>query len=147
MKKEVFLKRFKELSGMKKNPEESYLIKITFLIPLPESLNEHHVYQNFKKSTNRYTYHSETTNPPVGAHYQVYPNNSKTELYAVRVVDGKAHHKRNRGYQIPNKEADELRSYGVNIPPNNILETITASEVQLLNESLNVDNPIYILIS
>ena len=146
MEKEKYLKRFKELAGIKNPSEVPYLIKITFTKIVSESLNEHNVYTNFKKTTNRYTLHAETTHPPVKAHYQVYPNNSKTELYAIRVEDGKAHHRKNRGFQIPKREADELRSLGVSLPPDNILETISASEIQVLNEDLHQDNPIYLLI-
>ncbi|OCX52770.1 hypothetical protein BEL04_00070 [Mucilaginibacter sp. PPCGB 2223] len=45
-------------------------------------------------------------------------------MYAVNVDDGSAHHKVNRGYTVPRKEADELRALGVNIKPDNILEGI-----------------------
>jgi len=53
----------------------------------------------------------------------VYPSNSKKELYAVNVDDGKAHHKNNKGHVVPGKEADELRTLGVQIPKTNILES------------------------
>jgi hypothetical protein len=147
MKKDNYLKRFKALAGIRATTKNSYLIKITFQVIVAESLNEHNIYSNFKNSTNRYMYHPESTNPPVKAHYQVYPQKGKSELYAVLVDDGKAHHKKNRGYQIPKKEADELRSLGVNLPDNNILEIITRPAVQILNEEVYVDNTIYILIS
>lgn len=145
-----FLKRFYELIG-EKGKFEAYLIKITFSEGIvAESLNEHKVYQNFKNSTNRYTYHPEQKNPPVRAHYQVYPSNSKKELYSVCKVDGKAHHKKNRGYQIPKKEAEEFRSLGVPIPPNNILERKSIDEfldLKILNEGVDYGNVIYLLFS
>ncbi len=143
-----YLKRFYELIGEKEKFEQ-YLIKITFPTGVvSESLNEHKVFQNFLNSSNRYNYHPETTNPPVKAHYHIYPLNSKQELYAVNVDDGKAHHKKNRGIIVPHKEADELRKLGVKLPDNNILETKSISEIyniQILNERINEDNIIYLI--
>lgn len=69
------------------------------------------------------------------AHFHIFPSNSKDELYSVYVETGKAHHKKNRGYQIPKKEAEELRSLGVQIHKNNILESVKFT----LNED-NYDN-------
>lgn len=150
-KNNEFLQRFRKLAGLKESSGKPYLIKITFIKGLvTESLNEHNTYSNFQNSTNRYMYHAQSTNPPVKAHYQVYPKNGKSELYAVCVDDGKAHHKKNRGHQVPKKEANELRSLGVKLPDNNILEAefiIYMSESQILNEAMNEENTIYILIS
>ena len=39
-------------------------------------------------------------------------------------MDGTARHKKNRGYQVPSKEAEELRALGVNIPDDRIIENI-----------------------
>ena len=86
-------------------------------------LLEHDQCTQFKKATNRYTYHPENPAIPVKAHYHIVPSNSKTKLYALNFEDGKAHHKSNRGYTLPRKEADELRSLGVKIPPNILLES------------------------
>lgn len=116
--------RFQELAGLKESNifKSKYAIQIT--IHRPSSLLlEHEQYKQFKKTTNRYTKHPEDTSIPVKAHYHVYPSNSKKELYAVNIEDGKAHHKDNRGHQVPKKEADELRTLGVKIPCNNILES------------------------
>ena len=128
-----FIKRFRKLSGIEdKNAE--YLIKITLCNKVvAESLSEHYVYQNFIKSNNRFTYHAEKTNPPVKAHYHIYPNNSSDEIYAVNTVDGKAHHKSNRGHKVPRQEAEELRKLGVKLPDSNILETKLFSDIPDLN--------------
>lgn len=121
------IKRFQELAGLKESNiyKNSYAIQVTIDKPHnSELLLEHEQYQKFKKTTNRYTYHPENPSIPVKAHYHVVPSNSKKELYAVNVDDGKAHHKSNRGHTVPKKEADELRTLGVQIPADNILESI-----------------------
>jgi hypothetical protein len=66
-------------------------------------------------------YHPDNPDIPVKAHYHIYPNNGKQEIYAVN-MDGSAHHKNNRGFEVPNKEAKELRKLGVEIPVNRIIE-------------------------
>ncbi|HLO70051.1 MAG TPA: hypothetical protein VK167_04230 [Flavipsychrobacter sp.] len=135
-----YVKRFQELAGLRPvglDALETYLIEITF--DFGESLLEHNAIKNFKKSTNRYYYHPEETNPPVKAHYHVIPSKGNEEIYAIN-MDGTAHHRVNKGYQIPRKEADELRSLGVNINQDNIIEHIDFLEdynKQLLMESLN----------
>lgn len=145
-----FIKKFRRLAGINEIEPKEYIVKVTFFLGLvEENLNEHLVYKNFQNSTNRYTYHPEQTNPPVKAHYHIYPEKSKDELYAVNVVDGKAHHKKNRGHIVPKKEADELRSMGVKLPLNNILESLTIYELeqrQIINESVNFENCVYLLI-
>lgn len=108
-------------------------------------LLEHEKYTQFKKTTNIYTYHPENPSIPVKAHCHVFPSNSKKELYAVNVDDGKAHHKSNSGHIVPRKEADELRSLGVNIPANNLLEarqlTLNESETGNTFTALVVIHP------
>jgi hypothetical protein len=145
-----FIKKYRRLVGLKEVKQKKYLVKVTFYFGLiKENLNEHLVYKNFQNSTNRYTYHPEQTNPPVLAHYHIYPEKSKDELYAVNVVDGKAHHKKNRGHVVPKKEADELRRMGVQLPLNNILENLTYYELEqreIINESVKFENYIYLLI-
>ncbi len=137
-----YLKRFKELAGLRKTGEDApntYIIEITF--DFGESLLEHERISRFKKTNNRYYYHPESTNPPVKAHYHVISRNGNQEIYAIN-TDGTAHHKVNKGYRIPDKEADELRSLGVNINQDNIIESIefTENEVKLiLNESITRD--------
>jgi hypothetical protein len=135
-----YVKRFKELAGLKPIGlfvPKTYLIEVTF--DFGESLLEHNAIKNFKKSTNRYYYHPEETNPPVKAHYHVIPSKGKEEIYAIN-LDGTAHHRVNKGYQIPKKEADELRDLGVNINSDNVIEHIEfleGIEKQLLTESLS----------
>jgi hypothetical protein len=135
-----YVKRFHELAGLRPtgvDAPKTYLIEVTF--DFGDSLLEHNAIKNFKKSTNRYYYHPEETNPPVKAHYHVIPSKGKEEIYAVN-MDGTAHHRVNKGYQIPRKEADELRSLGVNIKPDNIiehLEFLEDEDKQLLTESLS----------
>mgnify|MGYP000916884522 CR=1 FL=1 len=128
-------KRFQELAGISpSNFLNIYAIQITIHRP-DGMLIEHNQYTQFQKTTNRYTYHPENPSIPVKAHYHIYPSNSKKELYAVNVDDGTAHHKSNRGYVVPKKEAEELRSLGVKIPNDNILE----SKLFTINESNSDD--------
>lgn len=137
-----FLKRYNELVDFKSTILESnstYLIEVTF--EYSDSLLEHENIIKFKKTKNRYYGHSEKTNPPVKAHYHVIPSNGKQEIYAVN-IDGTAHHRANKGYEIPRKEATELRALGVDIKPNNIIENVEfldGEEMQMLNESLQRD--------
>ena len=139
-----FIQRFKRLSGIKTKKNE-YLIKIT--IESSSLILEHESLTKFKNSTNRYLYHTEKTNPPVRAHYHVYPSNGSNEIYAVN-VDGTAHHKSNRGFVVPRKEAEEFKTLGVAIKDNRIieyLEFVENGQMQLLNESLkNFDETIYL---
>jgi len=136
-KAEAVLKRFNELAGLTQSDifANSYAIKITIEKPTGFLL-EHDQYTRFKGTTNRYTFHPENSDIPVQAHYHIVPLKSKKELYAVNVGDGKAHHKRNRGYVIPKKEANELRDLGVKIPPDNILESRKLS----LSENIEENN-------
>jgi hypothetical protein len=135
-----YVKRFQELAGLRPtglDAPKTYLIEVTF--DFGETLLEHNSIKNFKKSTNRYYYHPEETNPPVKAHYHVIPSKGKEEIYAVN-MDGTAHHRVNKGYQIRRKEADELRSLGVHINSDNIiehLEFLEGTDKQLLIESLS----------
>jgi hypothetical protein len=117
--------RFQELAGLKKSDifKSQYAIQLT--IDKPNGIDlllEHEQYTKFQKTNNRYTKHPENPDIPVKAHYHIVPSNSKKELYAVN-TDGTAHHKKNRGHQVPKKEADELRILGVQIPSNNIIES------------------------
>jgi len=129
-----FIRRFKKLANIKEDLGEPYFIKITLTKGLvAESLNEHNVYNNFPKSTRRYMYHPDSTNPPAKAHCQVYPPNSKKEIYVVCKADGKAHHRKNEGYLVSTKEADELRTLEVKLPTDNILETLLIDNKVLSN--------------
>ncbi len=133
------LKRQKELMGI----ENSYAIEISFDInSFSELILEHKTYQKFQKTQNRYTYHPEDKNIPVKGHYHIYPRNSKKEIYAVN-TDGTAHHKGNRGFEIPKKEAMELKKLGVQIPDNRILEH---KEI-FINENIESYSSIYIIIN
>jgi hypothetical protein len=136
------IKRMQVLAGI--NPtdtdkKETYLIKITF--ETESLLLEHITLKSFKGSTNRMLKHPATTHPPVKGHYHVYPKNGKDEIYAVN-FDGTAHHQKNKGFEIPKKEADELRALGVDINPDRIieyLETYEDGNQLLLTESLSND--------
>ena len=137
-----YIKRFYELAGVAPTgaiSKRTYLIEVTF--DFGQSLLEHENIKGFKKTNNRYYYHSASTNPPVKGHYHVIPKNGKEEIYAVN-LDGTAHHQVNKGYQIPKKEADELRQLGVDIKPDRFIESIDlldGHEKTLLLESLNKD--------
>lgn len=133
------IKRMQVLAGIKptdSDKKETYLIEVTF-----ESENlllEHISLKSFKGSTNKMLKHPAKTHPPVKGHYHVYPKNGKDELYAVN-MDGTAHHQRHQGYEIPKKEAEELRALGVDIRPDRIIEFLEFSEdkhTKLLTESL-----------
>lgn len=125
-------------AGSGKTQPETYAIRITFDDSL--LLTEHQHIQQFQRSQNRYYYHPEETHPAVEAHYHIIGPRGKQELYSV-TMSGKAHHKVNRGYQIPRREADELRMLGVAVPTDNIIESIelAPSEQRLLLESLLAD--------
>jgi hypothetical protein len=132
------IKRMQDLAGINpisSNSVESYLIKITF--ESDSLLLEHISLKSFKGTTNRMLKHPPSTHPPVKGHYHVYPKNGKEELYAVN-MDGTAHHQRHKGYEIPRKEAEELRALGVDIRPDRIIEFLEISEDEqrkLLTES------------
>ena len=137
-----YVKRFQELAGLRSSGmdvKETYRIEVTF--DFGTSLLEHESIKYFIKTNNRYYFHPKSTNPPVKAHYHVISSNGKEEIYAVN-IDGTAHHKANRGFEIPKKEADELRNLGVEIGPERIIESIEFLEVslrKLLTESLGHD--------
>ena len=133
------VKRFKELSGLSLtgvDKKATYLIEITFVIE--NIILEHEIIIQFQNTKNRFYKHPEETHPPVKTHYHVVPLNGKKEIYAVN-TDGTAHHKKNRGYEIPRKEADELRLLGVSIKSTNIIESIDNlenSDKIILTESI-----------
>lgn len=139
-----FQERFKKLADVK-SAKGTYLIKITF--DNGSVLFEHEIRTQFQNSTKWYLNHPESTNPPVRGHYHVYPSKKgKNEIYAVN-LDGTAHHKSNRGHEVPRKEAEELIALGVAIKNNRIIEFVEflEEEKQLLNESLQQANEIYYL--
>jgi hypothetical protein len=116
-----------ELAGIRTSTlARRYAVMVTFEGTDVESLLEHNPYKSFDKTTNRFLHHPANENIPVSAHYHVYPNNGKQEIYAVNDPEGTAHHKRNKGYEVPAKEADQLRAMGVNVPKDNILEGLPA---------------------
>jgi len=138
-KHKPFVKRFNEILENKKVETKTYLIEIVF--ESSDIILEHEVIKNFQKSSNRYYYHAEETHPPVKAHYHVIPLRGKKEIYAVN-MDGTSHHKKNKGYEIPRKEADELRKLGVDISINNIIEHIedlVDDEKKMITESITKD--------
>ncbi len=130
--------RNQELANIKEiNPlRKIYAIQLTFAEP-KGLLLETEKYKDFQSTNNRYLFHPQNTSIPVKAHYHIYPSNSKKELYAVN-MDGTAHHKKNRGYQVPKKEADELRRLGVIIPSNNILEMKNATSYSTTGNLMTV---------
>jgi hypothetical protein len=135
------VKRFQELAGLRPTTSQSgetYLIELTF--DIEQTLTEHEFIKGFKKTSNRYYFHPESTNPPVKGHYHIIPKNGKKEIYAVN-LDGTAHHQVNKGYPIPKKEAEELRLLGVSIKDDLIIEILdlTGSDNALLTESLKND--------
>jgi hypothetical protein len=136
------IKRMQILAGItKKNivVKETYLIQITF--DRESEIFEHISLKNFKGSTRKMLHHPAKTHPPVKGHYHVYSKNSKDEIYAVN-MDGTAHHQKHQGYEIPRKEAEELRALGVTIKADRIIEYLDASEDdqrQLITETLQDD--------
>jgi hypothetical protein len=137
IKNKCCLQEFRELSAIS---GDGYFIEISFADD--NILLEYESVKRFAKTDNRYYYHSASSNPLVKAHYHIIPSNGNYELYAVN-IDGTAHHRVNKGYIIPQKEADELRKLGVDIKDNRIIEHILESEngqKKLLTESLNKNN-------
>lgn len=138
-----FIKRFYELAGVEHSDledKDTYPIMVTF--EFGNILTEHQSIYKFKKTNNKYCFHSGTTNPPVKAHYHVVSLSGKQDIYAV-IVDETAHHKTSKGYQIPKKEAEELREFGVEINDDGIIEHIDCLETeqkQRLYDSLKRDN-------
>ncbi len=135
-----YVKRFQQLAGIIKenNTPKTYLIEITFDFG---TLLEHEAIKHFRKSNNRYYFHAASVNPPVKAHYHVIGPNNNKEIYAIS-TDGTFHHRRNQGYVIPKKEADELRALGVSISSDNIIEhidSLDSSAQKILTESLRAD--------
>jgi hypothetical protein len=121
------IRRMQVLAGIKPicgDKKETHLIKIT--LESDSLFLEHISLKKFKGSTNKMLKHPESTHPPVKGHYHVYPKNGKDEIYAVN-MDGTAHHQRHQGYEIPRKEAEELRALGVNIRPDRIIEYLEIS--------------------
>ncbi|WP_276976238.1 hypothetical protein, partial [Flavobacterium filum] len=118
-----FVNRNQELAGIKKsNYLNRYAIQIIVEGDPEQLLLEHEQYKAFKKSTDLYFKHPENPSIPVQAHYHIVANKSKEEIYAVN-MDGTAHHRQNKGFQVPKKQADELRKLGVKIAEDNILES------------------------
>ncbi len=123
--------RNRELSGITANNRASrYCIQI-IIQGDKELLLEHETYNKFSKTTNLWRKDPADANIPVQGHYHIYASNSKKEIYAVN-MDGTAHHRKNKGFEVPKKEAVELRKLGVSIPPNRIIECVEL----LLNEDL-----------
>jgi hypothetical protein len=113
--------RMQELSLLTESKNaERYSIQI-ILEPGVPLLTEHETYTQFSRTNNFWRKDPEDLNIPVQAHYHIYGNRSSKEIYAVN-IDGTAHHKKNRGFTVPKKEAEELRKFGVAIPDNRIIE-------------------------
>lgn len=122
------INRMQELSGIKESKLNSrYAIQIIIETDAVELLLEHENYKEFRKSNDLYYFHPEDRNIPVKAHYHVVDRKSKKEIYAVN-LDGTAHHRKNKGFKVPNKHAEELASLGVSFKDNNILEYKSISD-------------------
>jgi hypothetical protein len=137
---EEFLSRQKELMEIPK--VKRYAIELIIHSDTYDLITEYNQYKKFKRTQSKFTSHPEDKNIPVQKHYHIYPSNSKKEIYAVN-MDGTAHHQKNKGYEIPRKEADELRSLGVKIAKDNILENKEIS----INENLESYISIFIIIN
>ena len=112
-----------ELSGeIVSEFNDRYAIQITVQLDEDELILEYEHYKKFKKSTALYYFHPEDKNIPVKAHYHIVDPKSKKEIYAVNIIDGTAHHRKNKGYEVPKKHAKELSKLGVNFKNGNILE-------------------------
>lgn len=111
----IYVKRFYEHVEYKETQPSNHFYAVEISFDADDEmlmLLEHLKIKQFKSTRNRYLYHPEDLKIPVKAHYHVFPPNSTNkELYAVN-IDGTAHHKKNRGIEIPRKEADELRQMG-----------------------------------
>lgn len=111
-----------------------YAIQISF--EEDELLPEHLKIKQFKTFRNMYIRHPAQFDIPVLAHYHVCTSNSNCVMYAIN-IDGTVHHRSSKGYRIPTKEANELRSMSVDIKANNIIESweILGHQNQLIVES------------
>lgn len=119
--------RSQELAGIKPSHiENRFVVKVTVKIPGVELITEHELYKKFEKSTNRYRKDAAQLHIPAQEHFHIVPGNSTAEIYSVN-QDGTAHHRDNKGYVVPKKEASELRKLGVQIPENRILENYELS--------------------
>ena len=126
--KEALKNRMQELSGIKETKVNSrYAIQIVIETDEDKLLLEHENYKEFKKSKDLFYFHPEDKNIPVKAHYHVVDRKSKKEIYAVN-LDGTAHHRKNKGYEVPKKHAKELSALGVEFKTDNILESTTISD-------------------
>jgi hypothetical protein len=104
-------------------------------------LVEHEVYNKFSKTNNLWRRDPEDMKIPVQGHYHIVASKSKKEIYAVN-MDGTAHHRRNKGYEVPKKEADELRKFGVQIPANRIIECVDL----VINEELENQSVSFVIV-
>ena len=133
--REDYLTRFYELVDYPNSHSHSIqCIEISFSSDL---LLEFEQIKSFKNSKNRYFKHPADSNIPCKAHYHIIGSKGNYEIYAVN-MDGTAHHRQNKNYEVPKKEADELRKLGVILKPSNIIEMIEISDIRLiLNEDFN----------
>lgn len=127
----TLVQRNQELSGIVvSNRANRYAIQVIFQVD-EELLLEHEIYTQFSKTTNLWRKDPADVNIPVQGHYHIVGSKSKKEIYAVN-MDGTAHHRKNKGYEVPKKEAEELRKFGVLIPDNRIIECVDL----MINENL-----------
>jgi hypothetical protein len=132
--------RNQELSGLIESGYiNRYAIEVT--IPVNNLLIEHEQYKKFARTNNLWRKDPANLNIPVQGHYHIVDPVSKEDIYSVN-MDGTAHHRVNRGFEVPKKEAEELRKFGVTIPANRIIECIELT----MNESFNEDTVSYFFI-
>lgn len=118
--------RFQELAGIVQTKFlDRYIIKVTVEGDRESDLLlEYDQYKQFMGSRNLYYKHAE--DHIVKAHYHVVHSKTKEEIYAVN-MDGTAHHRKNKGFKVPEKEAKELTKLGVQFKTGNILEIVNNS--------------------
>ena len=112
--------RAQELAGIIESTlNNRYYIRITIEMD-SHLITEYNQYRQFKRTNNLFFKHSADLNIPVLTHFHIVDRKSKKELYAVN-LDGTAHHRGNAGFQVPKKEAEELKKLGVNFKDTNYI--------------------------
>jgi len=133
--------RMQELAGINKSKlKKRYAIQV-ILETEDKLLAEHLTYKKFQKTNNLWRVDPENSNIPVKRHYHIVNPKSKAEIYAIN-VDGTTHHKSSNGVEIPKKEAEELKKFGVTIPNDRIIGSIESK----INESILNNSFSFILI-
>lgn len=119
---EILRRRNQERAGI---IPSNLINRYAFLITIDSDrikqiLLEYEQFKKFQNSTNLYYKHPENPSIPVKGHYHVVDSKGRQEIYSVN-FDGSAHHKKNRGYKVPDREAVELKRLGVQFSDDNVL--------------------------